>query len=80
MQTAKTIGIAGHPYDAATIDALCAVLDEVWHSMTLAEQALTPRSQIARRLLKAAAEGERNPDVLRIRARDAHSDVPLRPH
>jgi hypothetical protein len=71
MAQSKPIAIAGHAYDAATIDLLTAVLDETWAKLSQQQQAEIPRSRITEQLLKAAADGERDPDALRLRALEA---------
>jgi hypothetical protein len=71
MAQSKPIAIAGHAYDAATIDLLGAVLDETWAKLSQLQQAEVPRTRIAEHLLKAAADGERDPDALRLRALEA---------
>ena len=68
MAQSKPIAIAGHAYDPETIDLLRAILDETWAKLSPLQQIEFPRSQIAERLLKAAADGERDPDLLRLRA------------
>jgi hypothetical protein len=70
MGQSAPIEIAGHSYSPETIDLLRAVLDETWAKLSPLQQTQLPRSKIADRLLKAAAEGERDPDMLRLRALD----------
>ena len=47
MAQSKPIAIAGHAYDAATIDLLGAVLDETWAKLSQLQQAEVPRTRIA---------------------------------
>ena len=68
MAQSKPIAIAGHAYDPETIDLLRSLLDEAWAKLSPQQQDQFPRSRIAEQLLNAAAEGERDPDVLRLRA------------
>jgi hypothetical protein len=68
MGQSAPIEIAGHSYSPETIDLLRAVLDETWAQLSPLQQIQLPRSQIAGRLLRAAAEGERDRDILRMRA------------
>jgi hypothetical protein len=79
MGQATPINIAGHGYDADTVDLLRGVLDEVWDQLTESQRNRHPRSVIAERLLRAAASGERDADVLRTYALDelnSATDVP----
>jgi hypothetical protein len=80
MAQSTPIGIGGHAYDPETIDLLRAVLDEIWDTLTPEQQGSIPRSQIADRLLKAAAAGERDPDALRASALEgiASTEPPMR--
>jgi hypothetical protein len=68
MAQSKPIAIAGHAYDPETIELLRALLDEAWAKLSPLQQAEFPRSRIAEQLLNAAADGERDPDALRLRA------------
>ena len=53
-------------FDAETVSLLRATLDDAWSSCLRAEQqAATSQSILAERILKLAAEGERNPQRLR---------------
>jgi hypothetical protein len=70
MAQSTPIEIAGHSYSPETIDLLRDVLDETWAKLSPLQQIQLPRSQIADRLLKAAADGERDPEMLRLRALD----------
>jgi hypothetical protein len=55
-------------YDPETIQILKSVLDTTWASLLPDEQDKTTKSALASRLLKAAANGERDPVRLRSRA------------
>ena len=44
------------------------ILDEAWESLRPGERARTSKTQVAVRILKAAATGERDPIRLRIEA------------
>jgi hypothetical protein len=70
MGQSTPIEIAGHSYSPETIELLRTVLDETWRRLSPLQQIQLPRSQIAERLLKAAADGERDPGALRLRALD----------
>jgi hypothetical protein len=52
-------------FDPETVALLRTMLDRAWDSLPAGQQALTSRSILAERILKAAAEGERDPDRLR---------------
>jgi hypothetical protein len=51
-------------FDSETVALLRTTLDRAWASLSLSEQARTNRSELAERILKAAATGERNPERL----------------
>jgi hypothetical protein len=55
-------------YDPETIMLLRSVLDAAWNSLSPAQQARTSKSELAHRMLKLAARGERDPARLRVRA------------
>jgi hypothetical protein len=55
-------------FDPATVALLRTILDHAWASLPPSEQARTSRSVLAERILKAASQGERDPERLRIRA------------
>jgi hypothetical protein len=55
-------------FDPETIALLRTTLARTWASLPEARQAATTRSILAERILKAAAEGERDPERLRIKA------------
>ena len=47
-------------YALATIDIMRAALDDAWESLSHLEQSRSSRSQLAVRVLAAAADGERD--------------------
>jgi hypothetical protein len=55
-------------FDTETVALLRTTLDRAWDSLPAGQQAVTSRSILAERILKAAAEGERDPDRLRAKA------------
>ena len=55
-------------FDPDTIALLRITLDRAWASLPESQQAATSRSMLAERILKAAAQGERDPDRLRAQA------------
>jgi hypothetical protein len=55
-------------FDPETVALLRTTLDRAWASLPAGQQAVTSRSILAERILKAAAQGERDPDRLRARA------------
>jgi hypothetical protein len=55
-------------FDPDTIALLRITLDRAWAGLPPGQQASTSRSLLAERILKAAAQGERDPDRLRARA------------
>jgi hypothetical protein len=59
---------AGGSYDPETVTLLRAALDAAWDTLSSAEQAGTTKSELAQRMLKLAARGERDPARLRARA------------
>jgi hypothetical protein len=52
-------------FDPETIALLRTTLDHAWASLPPNQQARTSRSVMAKRILNAAANGERDPDRLR---------------
>lgn len=66
MVQSTPIEIAGHSFDPDTIALLQSVLDDIWAELTEGQRNRMPRSLIADRLLRAAADGERDRDVLRL--------------
>jgi hypothetical protein len=65
MDQLSPISIAGHAYDAETIDVLRNVLEDCWSDLSETQRTAFPRSLIAQWLLQAAAGGERDPRLLR---------------
>jgi hypothetical protein len=55
-------------FDPDTVALLRTTLDRAWASLPQSQRAVTSQSILAERILKAAAEGERDPDQLRARA------------
>jgi hypothetical protein len=55
-------------YDPETLTMLRGVLDEVWGALPLDRQARMPKSEMAQRILKRAADGERDPVRLKAAA------------
>jgi len=55
-------------YDPETVTLLRSVLDAAWNSLSPAQQARTSKSELAHRMLKLAARGERDPARLRVRS------------
>jgi hypothetical protein len=49
-------------FDPETVALLRTTLDRAWESLPASQQAVTSRSILAERILKAAAQGERDPD------------------
>lgn len=80
MTQSNQIGIGGHSYDSETLDLLQRVLDGAWAALSPNQQSVLPRSQLAERLLKAAADGERDPVLLRTCAlQGVEPEAPLSP-
>jgi hypothetical protein len=55
-------------FDPETVALLRTTLDRAWESLPPSQRAVTSQSILAERILKAAAQGERDPDRLRARA------------
>lgn len=55
-------------FDSETVALLRTALERAWTSLPLSEQARTNRSELAERILKAAARGERDPEQLRTKS------------
>jgi hypothetical protein len=55
-------------YDPETIGVLKTVLEDSWACLTPHQQRVLLKTQLAERILAAAAEGERDPGRLRARA------------
>jgi hypothetical protein len=58
----------GGSYDPETVSVLRAALDAAWDTLSAGQQARTTKSELAQRMLKLAARGERDPARLRARA------------
>jgi hypothetical protein len=58
----------GGSYDPETIALLRKVLDEAWANLLPSQQAATNKGILAQRILKLAAQGERDPIRLRTNA------------
>jgi hypothetical protein len=58
----------GIVFEPETIDLMRSVLDAAWASLLPEQQASVSRTLLAERILSAAAEGERDPARLRVRA------------
>src|SRR5262245_27103936 len=68
MGQSTPIEIAGHPFDPESIALLQSVLNDIWAELTDTHGNKTPRSLIAGRLIRSAANGERDREVLRLDA------------
>jgi hypothetical protein len=55
-------------YDPETVELLKSVLEDAWACLLPEQQASFSRTVLAERLLRAAANGERDPERLRARA------------
>ena len=64
----------GVVYDPETIQVLKSVLEDAWTSLQPDQRETTSKTTLASRLLKAAADGERDPVRLRARAIIAPAD------
>jgi hypothetical protein len=66
----------GGSYDPETITLLRTVLDAAWDALLPEHQARTSKAHLAQRMLKLAAQGERDPIRLRTRAlmKSFHTD------
>jgi len=60
--------VYGGSYDPEAIALLLSALDEAWDALPPARQAMTSKATLAQRMLKLAANGERDPIRLRIAA------------
>ncbi len=67
MALGKT-GMGHGYYDPETLTMLRGVLDEVWEALPADRQARMPKSEMAERILKRAADGERDPARLKAAA------------
>jgi hypothetical protein len=55
-------------YDPETIEMMKTVLERAWASLPDSRRSADVKSELAQRILTAAASGERDPDRLRMRA------------
>jgi hypothetical protein len=62
-------------FDRETVALLRTTLDRAWNSPPPSEQVRTSRSVLAERILRAAAQGERDPDRLVARSVTYHRDA-----
>jgi hypothetical protein len=58
----------GGAYDPETVSLLRTVLDQAWDTLLPHQQARLSKSEMAARMLRFAAQGERDPVRLRARA------------
>jgi len=59
------VGTQRTSFDPETLSLLRQTLDEAWESLTPVQRAMTSRTLLAERILKSAANGERDPERLR---------------
>jgi len=64
MKGVRMVGKEPVCFDPETISALKEILDEAWNRLPAERQATMLKTTLAERLLKTAAEGERNRDRL----------------
>ena len=64
-------------FDRDTVTLLRTSLDGAWASLPANQQAVTSRSILAERILRAAARGERDPDRLRALALSDLADLKI---
>jgi hypothetical protein len=62
------MNLAGASFDPETIAVLRAALDDAWAALSPDQQAYISRSVLAERILRLAAQGERDPTRLCSRA------------
>jgi hypothetical protein len=55
-------------FDSETVTVLRSVLDDAWETLSPEHRAGTSKSVLAERILRLAAQGERDPTQLRARA------------
>jgi len=60
-----------------TLKLLQVVLEDAWTSLRPDEKARTTKTEVASRILNVAAQGERNPDRLRMHAMSGVITFPL---
>ena len=59
------LGTQRTSFDPETLSLLRQTLDDAWESLTPVQRAMTSRTLLAERILKSAANGERDPERLR---------------
>jgi hypothetical protein len=64
-------------FDPDTVALLRATLDRAWDSLPPSQRAVTSQSILAERILKAAAQGERDTERLHARALGDRADLDL---
>jgi hypothetical protein len=64
-------------FDPDTVALLRTILDHAWADLPSAQRAVTSRSILAERILRAAARGERDPDRLRAHALAERADLKI---
>jgi hypothetical protein len=64
-------------FDPETVALLRTTLDRAWVSLPPGRQAVMSQSILAERILRAAAQGERDPERLRALAVGARADLDL---
>jgi hypothetical protein len=64
-QSMETFMTHGGSYDQETVVLLRAVLDDAWASLLPQQRSVTPKSEVAMRILRLATRGERDPVKLR---------------
>jgi hypothetical protein len=64
-------------FDPVTVALLRTTLDRAWASLPASHRAVTSRSILAERILKAARQGERDPDRLRALAVSESVDLKI---
>jgi len=67
----------GASFDPETIQLLRAILDDAWASLRPEEQAQSSKSALAARILRMAADGERDPRRLQVAALTSIVTSPL---
>ena len=60
-----------------TLRLLQAVLEDTWSSLRPDEKARTTKTELGTRILRVAAQGERNPDRLRMQVISGLITLPL---
>jgi hypothetical protein len=55
-------------YDPETVEMMRKVLEDAWAALPESRRSTIPKTELAERILAAAATGERDPERLRMRA------------